>query len=413
MGADQPAEPKPPLSYALQGLCPQTGARAGTLDTPHGVVATPAFLPVATQGAVKALTPQEVADAGAQMVLGNAYHLYLRPGTEVIRRAGGLHAFMGWPGPILTDSGGFQVFSLAHLRRVEDAGVRFRSHLDGSEHFLTPEKAVQIQEELGADIIMALDECSPHDASPPQLERAVERTSRWAERCRQAQTRTNQALFGILQGGHDPGLRQRSAEALLALDFPGYALGGLSLGEPKEVMWATVSQAAALLPSDRPRYLMGVGSPEDIVEGVARGIDLFDSALPTRVARNGGIYTRQGRHSILNSRFQDDGGPLEPGCRCYTCATFSAAYVRHLFKSRELLAYRLATIHNLRFMAGLMREVRQAILMGAFPAFREAFLRGYRPADALVRAEQKQRWLAARGRRNAGGETRGPGPESV
>ncbi|MBI4216492.1 MAG: tRNA guanosine(34) transglycosylase Tgt [Chloroflexi bacterium] len=398
MGADQRAELKPPLSFALQGLCAQTGARAGVLVTPHGAVSTPAFLPVATQGAVKALTPQEVADTGARIVLGNAYHLYLRPGTEAIRRAGGLHAFMGWPGPILTDSGGFQVFSLAHLRRVEDAGVRFRSHLDGSEHFLTPERAVQIQEELGADIIMALDECPPHDASPPQLEQAVERTSRWAERCRKAQTRPNQALFGILQGGNDPGLRQRSAAVLLALDFPGYALGGLSLGEPKEVMWATVSQAAVLLPSDRPRYLMGVGSPEDIVEGVARGVDLFDSALPTRVARNGGIYTRQGRHSILNFRFQEEHGPLEPGCRCYTCATFSAAYVRHLFKSRELLAYRLATIHNLRFMAGLVGEVRQAILMGAFPAFREAFLRGYRPADATVRAEQKQRWLAARGR---------------
>jgi queuine tRNA-ribosyltransferase len=373
------------------------GARAGELMTAHGTVATPVFLPVGSQATVKTLTPAEVSGLGFDMVLANTYHLYLRPGIDVIREMGGLHRFMAWDGAILTDSGGYQVFSLAPLRRLSDAGVTFRSHIDGSEHFITPELAIEYQEALGADVMMVLDECSAWNDGREKLGRAMERTHRWAERCLRAWGRQGGALYAIVQGGTLPELRRRSAEALVDLGFPGYAVGGLSIGEPKEVTLEMVSLTTSLLPEGRPRYLMGVGAPEDIVAGVARGIDIFDSALPTRVARNGAIFTRRGRINIKKATYAGTDAPLDPGCDCDTCRTFSAAYLNHLFRSEELLALRLATIHNLRFIANLVREIRQAILDGSFPAFRDGFLADYRPTDDSARVDQKQRWLRDRG----------------
>lgn len=381
--------------FQLVATCPHTRARAGVLTTSHGAVPTPAFIPVGSQATVKALTPEELKEAGATIALGNAYHLYLRPGVEVIERAGGLHRFMGWDGPILTDSGGFQVFSLAPLRRINDEGVLFRSHIDGSEHFLTPERAVEIQERLGADIIMALDECPPFAARPAEIERATIRTNRWAERCRAAHHHPQQLLFAIVQGGTDLELRRQAATLLSGLGFPGYALGGLSVGEPKAITWQMVEATVPHLPADRPRYLMGMGSPEDLIEGVVRGIDLFDCALPTRVARHGGLFTREGRLSIHNAAFRDELGPVEEGCDCYTCHHFSVAYLRHLFKSRELLGLRLATIHNLRFFLRLMEETRQTIIAGEFAEFAQSFLARYRPSDEETRLEQRRRWQPA------------------
>ena len=373
-------------------------ARAGELYTPHGTAPTPVFLPVGSQATVKTLTPDEVRDNGLNMVLANTYHLYLRPGIDVIEKMGGLHRFMAWDGAILTDSGGYQVFSLAPLCRVSDDGVTFRSHIDGSEHFLTPELVVQYQEALGADIIMVLDECPAYDDSPEKMRKAVDRTYRWAKRCLQTHKRHDQALYAIVQGGISPELRRRSAEQLTALDFPGYAIGGLSIGEPKETMWAVVEETAVLLPEDKPRYLMGVGSPEDIVEGVARGIDIFDSALPTRVARNGALFTGQGRLNIRNAAFNRVEQPVDHDCDCYTCRNFSTAYLSHLFRSEEILGLRLATIHNLRFISNLVNRIRNAILDGTFNAFRDSFLAGYKTTDEPTRFEQKQKWLRARGR---------------
>jgi len=382
----------------MRQTCPASGARAGELLTAHGSVATPVFLPVGSQGAVKTLTPGEVRDIGLKMVLANTYHLYLRPGIEAVVKMGGLHKFMAWDGAILTDSGGYQVFSLAPLRRVSDEGVTFRSHIDGSEHFLTPERVMQYQTALGADVIMVLDECPAYGDSPEKVREAMARTHHWAERCRQVQERDDQTLYAIVQGGVFPGLRRQSAEYLTALDFAGYAIGGLSLGEPKEETLAIVEETAALLPEDKPRYLMGVGSPEDIVEGVARGIDIFDSALPTRVARNGALFTGQGRRNIRNAAFSRLDGPFDPGCGCDTCRTFSAAYLHHLFKSEELLGLRLATIHNLYFMRSLMDRIRNAILDGTFPAFRNDFRSSYQPTDEATRLDQKRKWLRGRGR---------------
>ncbi|MEE8353543.1 MAG: tRNA guanosine(34) transglycosylase Tgt, partial [Dehalococcoidales bacterium] len=326
---------------------PGSRARAGELLTPHGTVATPVLLPVGSQGSVKALTPEDVCQSGFSMLLANTYHLHLRPGIPVIDAIGGLHRFMGWDGAILTDSGGYQVFSLAGLRKVDDDGVTFRSHLDGSQHRLTPELVVEYQQALGADVIMVLDECAPADADKATVRRAMLRTNHWAERCRRAQTRGDQALYAIVQGGVYPDLRRESAEFLVSENFPGYAIGGLSIGEPKQVTLDITEETAALLPEDKPRYLMGVGSPEDIVEGVARGVDIFDSALPTRVARNGSLFTMAGRLNVLNAAYATDREPIDPECNCYTCRRFSAAYLNHLFKARELLAYRLATLHNL------------------------------------------------------------------
>jgi len=374
------------------------GARAGELVTPHGVVPTPVFLPVGSQATVKTLTPEDIKDIGLRMVLANTYHLYLRPGIDVIEKMGGLHKFMAWDGAMLTDSGGYQIFSLAPLCRVSDEGVTFRSHIDGSEHFMTPELAIQYQEALGADVIMVLDECPAYGESLEKMRKAMIRTHQWAERCRQAHQRRDQALYAIVQGGTFSELRRQSAEYLTALDFSGYAIGGLSIGEPKETTLAITEETAAWLPENKPRYLMGVGSPEDIVEGVARGIDVFDSALPTRVARNGALFTGQGRRNVRNAAFSRMDEPVDPDCDCYTCRTFTAAYLSHLFRSEELLAYRLATIHNLRFISNLVRKLRSAIIDGTFNAFRDEFWANYKTTDEQTRFEQKQKWLRGRNR---------------
>ena len=376
--------------------CPQTNARAGELLTPHSKVPTPVFLPVGSQGAVKTLTPQEVEDIGFKMLLSNTYHLYLRPGIDVIEKAGGLHNFMGWEGAILTDSGGYQVFSLSPLRKVSDDGVTFRSHIDGSQHHITPELAIQYQESLGADIIMVLDECPAHDDSPAKVKKATERTHKWAERCLKAQKRPDQALYAIVQGGMSAELRRESAQYLAALDFPGYAIGGLSIGEPKKTTLAMLEETVACLPEDKPRYLMGVGSPEDIVEAVARGVDIFDSALPTRVARNGALFSWEGRKNITNAAYKEMEPPIVADCGCYTCRNFSAAYLHHLFNCGELLAYRLATIHNLSFIAELVAKIRGAISDGTFSSFKDKFLAAYQPADEPTRLAQKQKWLKRR-----------------
>lgn len=370
-----------------------TKARLAELVTGHGIVLTPAFLPVASQGTVKTLTPEELKGIGVSIILSNTYHLYLRPGIEIIEKLGGLHRYMAWDRPILTDSGGYQVFSLARLCKVTDDGVVFRSHIDGSEHLLTPELVIEFQQKLAADIIMTLDECPAINASNSEVCEAVNRTLRWAERCRRHHQSTVQLLFGIVQGGIFPGLRQQSAKAIASLDFPGYAIGGLSLGEPKELTWVMVDETVSCLPSDKPRYLMGVGSPEDIIEGVSRGIDLFDSALPTRVARNGGLFTRHGRQNIRKAIYKTMEWPVDTDCDCYTCRTFSAAYLHHLFKCEELLAYRLATIHNLRFITRLMQEIHDAIKHDTFRNFKNDFLSQYKVTDEEVRLAQKQKWL--------------------
>jgi len=371
------------------------------LKTAHGEVSTPAFMPVGTAGTVKGITPVQLREVGAEIILANTYHLMLRPGVDVIEGIGGLHKFMGWDGPILTDSGGYQVFSLAHMCRVTDDGVTFRSHIDGSEHRLTPELVIEFQQKLGSDIIMTLDECPAINASMAKVREDVDRTSRWAERCRKHHRSSDQLLFGIVQGGISPELRQQSAAAITSLDFPGYAIGGLSLGEPKELTWSMVDETMPFLPQDRPRYLMGVGSPEDIIEGVSRGIDLFDSALPTRVARNGALFTLHGRQHIRKAIYKTKEGPVDADCDCYTCRTFSAAYLHHLFKCEELLAYRLATIHNLLFIIRLVKQIENAIQQGTFAAFKNEFLSQYQVTDEEVRLAQKQKWLNSPRHHNA------------
>jgi len=383
-------------SFSLEKTCPKTKARAGELTTPHGKVLTPVFLPVGSQGAVKTLTPDEVKELGYKMLLANTYHLYLRPGIDIIEKTGGLHNFMGWEGAILTDSGGYQVFSLSPLRKVSDDGVTFRSHIDGSQHNITAELAIEYQERLGADIIMTLDECPAHDDSPAKVKKATERTHQWAERCLKAHKRPDQALYAIVQGGMSAELRRESANYLNSLDFPGYAIGGLSVGEPKEVTLTMIEETVAYLPPNKPRYLMGIGSPEDIVEAVARGVDIFDSALPTRVARNGALFSWEGRRNITNAAYKEVEEPIVADCECYTCRSFSAAYLHHLFSCGELLAYRLATIHNLSFVAELVAKIRSAIIDGTFLSFKDEFLAGYQPADEPTRLAQKQKWLKRR-----------------
>jgi len=379
--------------------CPVTKARAGELVTPHGLVPTPVFTPVGSQAAVKAVAPDDLETLDIRMLMANTYHLYLRPGIGVIEKIGGLHRFMGWDKALMTDSGGYQIFSLARLREINDDGVIFRSHVDGSQHLITPELAIQFQESLGADIIMVLDECPSHTETLEKVEAATARTHRWAARCLEAKTRDDQALFAIVQGGLFPELRRRSAGFLVSLGFSGYAIGGLSLGESKVLTQAIVEKTVALLPENKPRHLMGVGSPEDVVEGVARGIDVFDSALPTQVARKGALFTWQGRHNIRNAGYSQKEDPFDPKCTCYTCRHFSASYLHHLFRCRELLAYRLATIHNLHFMANLMKIIREAILGGTFDAFRDEFLASYRPVDDEVRLIQREKWLEAQNRK--------------
>jgi queuine tRNA-ribosyltransferase len=371
-------------------------ARTGELTLAHGVVQTPVFLPVASQGTVKAITPEDLKSIGFQMLLSNAYHLYLQPGIPVIEKMGGLHRFMGWDRPILTDSGGYQVFSLANLRRVNEDGVIFRSHIDGSEHLLTPELAVQHQESIGSDIAMVLDECPPHDSPRERTIQATERTHRWAERCLKAGKKSDQYLFAIVQGGMYSDLRRHSAEYLASLDFPGYAIGGLSLGESKQTTLDMIESVVPLLPESRSRYLMGVGSPEDLIEGVERGIDIFDCALPTRVARNGALFTPNGRINIRNAIYRDMIDPIDFECECYTCRTFSAAYLHHLFAAKELLAYRLSTIHNLTFINHLMNGIRNSLMEGNFPLYRQQFLVRYQVTEEKVRLEQKQKWLKTR-----------------
>jgi queuine tRNA-ribosyltransferase len=371
---------------------PQSGARCGLFETPHGTLETPLFAPVGTQATVKTLTSRDLQELGASLVLANTYHLFLRPGTDLIRDAGGLHGFMGWPGPILTDSGGFQVFSLALTRKVDADGVTFRSQIDGSLHRFTPESAINAQEALGADIIMCLDEC----AGPLErgyCEAALTRTHAWASRCKAVQQRTDQALFGIVQGGTFPDLRYASTNTLRNLDLLGYAIGGLSVGETKEQMYATLDITVPELPVNRPRYLMGVGAPEDLLEGVARGVDLFDCVLPTRVARNGGLFTRRGRINLRNAQYAADPLPIEPGCGCYACQHCSRAYLRHLFKAGEMLGPHLATIHNLHFVLQLMREIRAHIAAGTFALFKTRFLAEYRLPDQETRHAQRARYV--------------------
>ncbi|MFT3838116.1 MAG: tRNA guanosine(34) transglycosylase Tgt [Myxococcaceae bacterium] len=338
-----------------------TNARRGRLHTPHGTIETPIFMPVGTAGSVKAIAPDDLRTLEAQIILGNTYHLMLRPGEELVSAMGGLHQFMGWNGPILTDSGGFQVFSLGPMRKISEQGVDFKSHLDGAKHHLSPERSMEIQELLGSDIMMAFDECPPAQSERPYFEDSLARTTRWLHRCVKAWSRQRTSLFGIVQGGLHEDLRKRHAEEICAVDLPGFALGGYSVGEEPEAMHAGVAYSAPLLPKDKPRYLMGVGTPLDLVMCVAAGIDMFDCVLPTRTARNGLLYTSQGRVVIKNAKYQRDAGPLDPECDCYTCKTFSRAYLRHLFMAKELLAMRLNTLHNLRFFLNLMKRTRAAI----------------------------------------------------
>jgi len=358
------------LGFEITARCGR--ARRGRLRTPHGPVDTPAFMAVGTTGSVKALDPEDVRRSGTQMILGNTYHLMLRPGEAVIKRLGGLHRFMAWPGPILTDSGGFQIFSLARLRDLDADGVTFRSHLDGSLHRLTPERAVEIQEDLGADVIMCLDDCPPYPASRGEVAGAVARTSDWAARCRRAR-RGRAALFGIVQGGVFEDLRLASLEAITGLDFEGYAVGGVSVGEGKDETYRVLDWILPRLPEERPRYVMGLGAPEDLVEAVSAGADMFDCVLPTRNARNGQALTRAGRLNIRNAAFTEDDRPLDQACGCYTCRNFSRAYLRHLFLARELAVYRLLTIHNLTYYQDLAAGLRQAIVSQSLEDFHRDF----------------------------------------
>ena len=365
-------------------------ARAGRLTTAHGVVETPIFMPVGTHASVKALAPDDLGAAGAQIVLANTYHLFLRPGHRLVRELGGLHRFMGWDRPILTDSGGFQVFSLSKLRKITEAGVEFRSPVDGSTHFLSPEISIEVQQALGADIIHPLDECLAYPAARVDAERSLELTLRWAARSKSAHAgppAVAQALFGIVQGGTDADLRTRATRATVELGFDGYAIGGLAVGEPKPMMYDLTELVASLLPLDQARYLMGVGKPEDLVESVARGVDMFDCVLPTRNARNGQAFTADGPVTLKQARYARDGAPLDPECDCYACRGFSRAYLRHLFMAGELLSHRLLTLHNVTFFLRLMREMRAAIVAGAFKAFQSRFFARYAASAADAEPE--------------------------
>jgi queuine tRNA-ribosyltransferase len=391
----------------FQVLATDGAARRGRLETPHGAVETPVFMPVGTAAAVKTLEPRDLEAAGARIVLGNTYHLYLRPGHERVRRLGGLHRFMAWSGAMLTDSGGFQVFSLGEradgreragpgLVEIAEEGVTFRSHLDGARHFLSPERAIEVQEALGADVIMAFDECPPALADRAYHEASLARTQRWLVRCREAwrgsergserSREDGSALFGIAQGGLFADLRARAIEEAAALDLPGYALGGYAVGEAPEQMWDGVARDAPRLPAAKPRYLMGVGTPEDLLAGIAAGIDMFDCVLPTRTARNGLLFTSRGKLVIRNARYADDEGPADPSCACYTCRTFSRAYLRHLFKCGEILGLRLNTLHNLHFYLSLMAAAREAIAGGRLDAFRRERLEAWKAGDAASEA---------------------------
>jgi queuine tRNA-ribosyltransferase len=350
-----------------------SAARSGSLTTPHGPIETPIFMPVGTQATVKAMTPEELCAVGAQIILANTYHLYIRPGHELVERLGGLHRFMHWDRPILTDSGGFQVFSLGELRKISEEGVRFQSHLDGSYHFISPERAIAIQESLGGDIIMCFDECPPYPADHDYVRRSAELTTRWAGRCLDAKRREDQALFGIVQGGMYRDLRERSAGELCAMGFDGYALGGLSVGEEKGLMYEIMGYCGPLLPQDKPRYVMGIGAPEDLIEGINSGFDMFDCVMPTRNARNGMLFTETGSINIKNALYAEDSAPVDDGCACYVCGNYSRAYLRHLYRSGEILASRLNTWHNLHYYLSLMAQARRAIAEDRFTQFRREF----------------------------------------
>lgn len=385
------------FEYTLLKKSTKSGARAGTLQTPHGEIPTPIFMPVGTLATVKTLSRDELLDMEAKIILSNTYHLYLRPGSELIAELGGLHEFMNWPRPILTDSGGFQVFSLGPLRKIDEDGVTFRSHIDGSTHRFTPESVMKIEEDLGADIIMTFDECAAWPSDEVYTRAAMERTHRWATRCFEAHYKSGkwekQALFGIVQGGFYQNLREESVRFLTQgeLDFPGYAMGGLSVGEPKDLFYETLAYTAPLMPENKPRYLMGVGSAEDLFEGVMNGVDMFDCVLPTRIARNGACMVPEGRLNLRNASLSRDTRPIQEGCACYTCRTYSRAYLRHLFRTEEILGLRLASIHNVHFLLQLMRDIRQSILEERFEQFREEFLANFRIIPHEVRQHNREK----------------------
>ena len=367
----------PPVTYELLHIDKTTGARRGIVHTPYGDVQTPIFMPVGTQATVKSMTVEELKENGAQIILSNTYHLYLRPGEKLVKKAGGLHKFMRWDRPILTDSGGFQVFSLNELRDISEEGVEFKSHLDGSKHFFSPEKVMQIEEDLGADIIMAFDECCPYPSTYEYTKNSMERTTRWAKRCKQAHKTTNQALFGIIQGGFYEDLREKSAKDLIELDFPGYAIGGISVGEPKEEFLKILKFTAPIMPENKPRYLMGVGTPDYLLEAVMAGIDMCDCVLPTRIARNGTAMTSQGKVVVRNATYAEDFTPLDPECDCYTCKNYTRAYIRHLVKCNEILGVRLLSIHNIKFLTNLMERVRIEIENDNLANFVNEFYKKY------------------------------------
>lgn len=376
-----------PVRFTLQHTCSQSGARAGVLHTPHGDIQTPVYMPVGTQAVVKAMVSREMVELGAQILLSNTYHLNLRPGADIVKQAGGLHRFMAWDRPILTDSGGFQVFSLAELNKITEEGVAFRNHLDGSALLMSPESSMQIQEDLGADIAMAFDVCSPYPCTYEQAKADMERTHRWAARCQAAHTREDQALFGIVQGAFYEDLRIQSAQTLAQMDFPGYGIGGLSVGEPKDIMYGMLDALMPHMPVNKPRYLMGVGTPDCLLEGVLRGVDMFDCVLATRIARNGTVLTKNGRLVVRNARYKADFAPLEEGCDCHACQHYSRAYIRHLINTGEITGGRLCSIHNLRHLTRLMEGARQAILEDRFLDYLNNFYALFDMRGAFNRGE--------------------------
>ena len=369
---------KPAITYELLHECKQTGARRGVIHTPHGDIQTPVFMPVGTQATVKSMTPEELKEVNAQIILSNTYHLFLRPGHELVKEAGGLNNFMHWDRPILTDSGGFQLFSLGKLRKITEEGVEFQSHLDGSKKFLSPEKAMEVENALGSDIMMAFDECCPYPSTYEYTKKSMERTTRWAKRCKEAHTRPEaQGLFGIIQGGFYEDLRKKSAEDLIELDFPGYAIGGISVGEPKEEFIKILQYTAPLMPKDKPRYLMGVGTPDYLIEAAIAGIDMCDCVLQTRIARHGTALTSHGKIVVRNATYEHDFTPLDPECDCYACKNYTRAYIRHLIKANEILGIRLLSIHNIKFLTNLMDKVRIEIENDNLGSFRDEFYRKY------------------------------------
>ena len=369
---------KPAITYELLHVCKQTGARRGVIHTPHGDIQTPIFMPVGTQATVKSMTPEELKEVEAQIILANTYHLFLRPGHELVKEAGGLHKFMNWDRPILTDSGGFQVFSLGPLRTISEEGVEFRSHLDGSKKFLSPEKAIEVENALGADIIMAFDECCPYPSTYEYAKNSMERTTRWAKRCKEAHSREeDQGLFGIIQGGFYKDLRKESLEQLVKLDIPGYAIGGISVGEPKEEFLDILKYTTPLMPENKPRYLMGVGTPDYLIEAAVAGIDMCDCVIPTRLARHGTAFTSKGKLVVRNATYERDFTPLDDECDCYECKNYTRAYIRHLVKTNEILGIRLLSIHNIKFLTNLMDKVRIEIENDNLGTFREEFYRKY------------------------------------